>query len=239
MNESNDRVELKRLIEKRTWMINDARLFTWAKCDGRLKIIEGLKIGGGNFLVTLGLFAVLNFLSKAYYLLQEGSEVWSEEEIKKTKKILRKLPKGTKAFPPVFGSPKKTERDCFIDFALALQFPLFSNSKELSKKEQTERYSEIWESYRNKLSHMAMPKHAAVTLNFADLKYEGSGGAEELLEIDTSPAFIKSGTLYAVRIDFFARDIKKWVNWINQEIDENPKISDERVKATLNWTKNN
>lgn len=231
-----DRIELKKIVETRTWMVNDARLFTWAKCAGRLKEMEKLGIGGGNFLVTLGLFSILNFLSKVYYLLQSDAALWTKEEVEDIKKALKNCPDTKGASPPFVGSPKRSEMDCFIKFALALEFPLFSGVKDLSKAEQTERYIKIWGSYRNKLAHMAMPDQAAISIDFADREYEGINGVAELLDGNTESAFVKDGDRYAVYTDLFARDIEKWVGWLKLEID-NQKFSDERIIATLNWIK--
>ena len=109
-----DREELKNLIEQRTWMVNDARLFTWAKCAGRLKQLEGIGIGGGNFLMVLGLFSVLNFLSKVYYLLHDDGAVWTSDEVRAVKRAIRGCPDANGATPPLVGTPKKSELNCFI-----------------------------------------------------------------------------------------------------------------------------
>lgn len=229
------REELKKAIEERTWMVNDARLFTWAKCEGRQKIIEKLKIGGGNFLTVLGLFSVLNFLAKTYFLLHDGSGIWTIEEVRQISQELNKSPETKGAVPPPVGSPKQSEAECFVKFALDLEFPLFQDSKQLSTTEQRELYEKIWRSYRNKLAHMAMPAHAAITLDFGNRNYEGIDGVAELLDNNTEPAFVKQGANYAVYPDLFIRDIKKWIGWLNQQIDDPDKFPDEQIQATLDW----
>lgn len=222
------------MVEDRTWMINDARLFTWAKCEGRRKTIEKLNLGGGNFLVTLGLFSTLNFLSKVYYLLHDNAKLWTKEEVDLIKKELKSNARTKKAKPPFVGSPRKTERDCFIKFASDLEYPLFNGSKELPISEQKVLYDKIWNSFRNKLAHMAMPDGTATALDFGDMSYND---AVEILDINTDAAFVKQEDRYVVFPDLFARDIKEWVRWLNQKIHDPKKFNEQRVIATINWIK--
>lgn len=68
---------MKRLIRERAWILNDMRIFTWAR-HNHLTELEQRGIGGGNFLMVNGSFSVLNFLSKTYSYLTEGRTRGSE-----------------------------------------------------------------------------------------------------------------------------------------------------------------
>lgn len=219
-------------------MIDDARVFTWAKSGSRRQEVERLGLGGGNFLATLGLFSVLNFLSKTYYLLHDDAERWTKEEVERVRKAIKKYPEARGAVAPFVGSPKISEKECFVRFALALDFPLFAAGRELTTKEERQCYEDIWNYYRDKLAHMAMPNSAVVAIHFEQHRqYEGVDGVANLLDGNTDPAFVRQGDRYVVYPDLFARDIKKWVEWLNYRIQDPRIVRVERVLETLNWIK--
>ncbi len=189
-------------------------------------------------MIIHSLFSILNFLSKIYYLLHDDAEIWSQEEIERIKNGIKNCQGAKGAMPPFANSPKISECECFIRFALDLEFPLFPGGKELSQTEQRILYNKIWKSYRNKLAHMAMPDCPVIAIDFGERKYEGIDGVSELLEGNTKPAFIKQGEQYAVYPDLFTRDIKKWIGWLKLLIQEPGRFSDNRINATIDWIEN-
>src|SRR3989338_5901049 len=66
--------QLKELILHRTNMItNDCRTFLAAKtqCTSTLRMAQKGEIGGGNLLCAIGLFSLLNLLSKVFILTKD------------------------------------------------------------------------------------------------------------------------------------------------------------------------
>jgi hypothetical protein len=232
MPDASIREELKNLIEERAWMISDAQIFVWGKCEDRHEQLANDGIGGGNFLVTLGMFAVLNFLSKAYYLLHDDAELWSEEEVRRVKRALRSCPDSHGAVPPFKGAPKRSEKACFIEFADAMDFPFFLGEEDMPQSDRRQIFERMWDSYRNKLAHMAMPGQAISSVG----DYAGRPYSEvrQMLDGNTQPAFVESNGAYLPITDLLSRDIRKWVDWLKTEVDYGG-FSDRRIRAAIDW----
>jgi len=86
--------ELVSEIKLRTnFIINDNRAFIHSKIQqsslGQNFIYP---IGGGNFLMTLGVFSILNLLSKINSVLN-GTKLWTKEEKEKLDEALRNFKK--------------------------------------------------------------------------------------------------------------------------------------------------
>ena len=62
--------ELASLIENRPFsIIADTNTFVWARAEHPAVFSEIKEIGGGNFLIVLGLFAVIGYLAKINAIL--------------------------------------------------------------------------------------------------------------------------------------------------------------------------
>lgn len=162
--------ELVREIKLRVnFIINDNRAFIYSKIQQATLSQNFIHpIGGGNFLMTQGVFSVLNLLSKINSVLS-GSDLWTKLEKKELEEALKKFkktyPKYIKLSLTIFPNQiKKTEKDCFVDF--------YNDTKNIVSWgiKDKEYANNFWRDFRNKLAHIALPHQPVAAYSPEQLK---------------------------------------------------------------------
>lgn len=114
------------------------------------------KLGRGTFTGAISLFALLNYLSKIYYILDKGSTVFvGEKELLKFEELKEKIKSNQelnwKEFKHYFRKPRKgdiNETNAFSN--LIMNCPINFGIKIDDKNE----IENVWRHFRNKLTHL-------------------------------------------------------------------------------------
>lgn len=145
--------QLKALMLHRSQMIiNDCRTFLAAKSQSleTYDMVKSGEIGGGNILCAIGLFALLNLLSKVY-VLSKNFNKWM-----------------------IDGSVNETY--AFAEFVDYIQ----TNGLDLGLPTNKNDNKEIWKRLRNALTHMAWPDGAISSHDPIDYNPDSSISFQQL-----------------------------------------------------------
>lgn len=119
------------------------------------KKIDEFNLGLGSFSTAISLFALINFLSKVYFILNKGSEKIVNpsdiDEYKRLEKILKENKEEWKNIKKYFKKPRigeinETEAFIFLIENSPIDFGIDKTNKEQIR--------EVWQNYRNKLTHL-------------------------------------------------------------------------------------
>jgi hypothetical protein len=141
-------------LKNASLIIRDAQSFLFLNFEQKNKIDEH-KLGLGSFSTSISLFALINFVSKIYFILNKGNEktVTSSEldEYERLKKVIqdnttewRNIKKYFKK--PRIGDINETDAFVFLIEKCPIDFGIEKTNKE--------QICEIWQNYRNKLTHL-------------------------------------------------------------------------------------
>lgn len=230
MDDEKAKSDLTRLLRISTWLLNDCRTLHWARFQPGFPAEEHA-LGGGNYLITLGCFAVLNLSCKVLWILQ-GNQVWTEKEIEPIRRCVRSLRKEHPALKDVrFPRPGEiNEQAAFVNFVRTLPQHLGlapDDQKELER---------VWQELRNTLSHMAgLPFGASASVDLPDADSELEYDSElAILDAVRGRSISREGGRVTCRADLLARDLRKAVEWLCGEI-ELGAFPPERVETARNW----
>ena len=141
-------------LKNASLIIRDAHSFLFLNFEQKHKIDEH-KLGLGSFSTAISLFALINFVSKIYFILNKGNEkiVTSSEldEYKRLEIILKENKKEWKNIKKYFKKPRIgdiNETDAFV--FLIENCPIDFGIEKTNKKH----ICEVWQNYRNKLTHL-------------------------------------------------------------------------------------
>ena len=141
-------------LKNASLIIKDAHSFLFLNFEQKNKIDEH-KLGLGSFSTSISLFALINFLSKVYYILNKGNEKIVNQsdidEYKRLEKILKENKLEWKNIRKYFRKPRIgdiNETDAFV--FLIEKCPIDFGIEKTNK----EQICEIWQNYRNKLTHL-------------------------------------------------------------------------------------
>jgi hypothetical protein len=199
--------------------------------------IQKWETGGGNFLMALGLFAVLNFLAKVHRHLTDPDAFIAQNDreiVNETIKGLKKDPKlkvilegkNTRWLPPRVGDVN--EKESFIKLVDALP-----NKIDLGiPDDKGESAGEIWNSLRNSLAHMAWPKSP---LGAYSTFPESTTMRELRWMIDSGQkSFYKYQDCLVYNSDKLNIDVYKIAEWICTKIEKGI-FSNANIGGTLKW----
>lgn len=233
----NNNTKLKSLVKERTGLISsDCDTFVHVRFQGP-KLLKEWTTGGGNFLMTIGLLAVINFQAKVYRYLTDPDAFVKSSDVINVKDVIKIIKKGspnlknilegsnTKWVPPRVGNVNETE--CFIKLVQAL----LRDSIDLGLPADGNILRSIWEKYRNYITHMAYPKSAIST--YPHIKAKDLRIAKQRI-VDkgtTAFRFEKNGEVI-LNVDRLNEDVLKISVWLINLIDN---ADPSNVKLTLEW----
>lgn len=195
-----------------TWIIHDVKTFQWLRWN-MPNIFKEKDLGGGNILSILGLFPVLNYLSKVYKILESG-----------------KLPSLKQDSDPKLYF---TEEQAFLrllkDYPNKLVHPIQNDTN----------VKVIWKIFRNSLTHIAQISEGNQALV---LVQEAKNIPDDLIKNYIKQSIEKSFTSvnehgFVCFVDKFISDVEEIRDWIINYADADS--SKENVDLALNWIKNN
>lgn len=141
-------------LKNASLIIRDAHSFLFLNFEQKNKIDEH-KLGLGSFSTAISLFALINFVSKVYLILNKGNEKIINQsdinEYKRLEKILKENKEEWKNIKKYFKKPRIgdiNETDAFI--FLIENCPIDFGIDKMNK----EQIREVWQNYRNKLTHL-------------------------------------------------------------------------------------
>lgn len=240
MKTDRNREKIKRDINDSLIMLNDIRSFQFLRSGKGQKILNKYFLGGGNLLSAIGLFAILNYLSKIHFVLRKGTYVDNCHR-KETIKVKRENITCSKYIKiPRLGEVNETEAFVLLIKTFPKDVGLPQNDERIIKK--------VWNDWRNYLSHMAkLPKgNIAITFMWkSNQAPEKSNlkpfrvGRELLIEEEKyrkNPKVknvIESTHCY---IDPLMDEVKSIADWLCKEIDSNA-FKKEYLEKTVSWLK--
>jgi hypothetical protein len=193
---------------------NDGRTFLWLRSVyfNDLKN-DNIKIGGGNLLIAMGNFSVLEYLSKVFYCLS---------------KPLSQLPHKNGHFDP-------NAVDCFYHLIKNAKYPIDLGVEDLKKDEVIK----FWDDWRNKLAHFNVQRYNNSAVSFLstdDTKDEG----QYILLINGQkaqrPSFEKMTDGWRCYVDLLNRDNDKIAEYIADFVAES---KDDNKKLLKKWLDSN
>ncbi|KKQ85821.1 MAG: hypothetical protein UT54_C0061G0004 [Candidatus Daviesbacteria bacterium GW2011_GWB1_39_5] len=164
-------------------MLNDTYSFVFLRSEG-LKYLKKHSLGGGNLLMVIGQFAVLNFLAKVYVVVRNGTKSYViekdigayEESITNIKK---KYPEIWKVVRKYCQKPRlwevKNETEAFV--RLILDYP-----EDIGISKNEDAVKKVWRDFRNKISHIATIANGNMSLTFEFQKGQDFEYARKFLE---------------------------------------------------------
>jgi len=212
------------------FIVNDCTTYMRLRTEHRDWLHEK-GLGGGNFFMTHGLFAGLNFMAKVYVSLKDHSEYFPTKEdgekVKRARDVLTSNEAILNEFKKVANLDLKDllhkksrtqwreprPEECNEIRAFTSFYKAFKSDVDLGFAKEETRI--IWEYFRNRLSHMAAPSTVIEV-----------GGP-----VLTSFRMADGG--WRVNVDHLTDDIIKIENWLRRYIDE--QATDEGVTDTLAW----
>jgi hypothetical protein len=141
-------------LKNASLIIRDAHSFLFLNFEQKNKIDEH-KLGLGSFSTAISLFALINFVSKVYLILNKGNEKIINQsdidEYKRLEKILKENKEEWKNIKKYFKKPRigdinETDAFVFLIENCSVDFGIEKTNKEEIR--------EIWQNYRNKLTHL-------------------------------------------------------------------------------------
>jgi len=233
-----DRIKLlKDLIKQRTSFIGgDCYTFIMGKSRNE-NYIHLWGTGGGNFLMAVGLFSVINFLAKVYRHLVEPTAFISEadrQSVIDTKTTLKTEHPELKQVISGWQNPRigdVNEMQTFIKLGEALP-----KNIDLGISQQDNITAEnVWKVFRNFLTHMAWPGSSVATIHFQNLPTNLT--IEQMLQvIDNSgmKSFYKENSQLRCNSDKLTVDANKIANWLCEQLD-NSQFTEANIESTLAW----
>lgn len=215
---------IKEYLTRCRGIIYDTNTFLWARLDHPEQIKND--IGGGNLLMGIGLFAVLNYLGKVYMLLRHDAGTKPGE--------VAELNEFLKANPQFEGvvEPKRpgqiNETKAFME--LAHDAP---HSFGISE----DQFVMVWRALRNKLTHTLTPGQRKTVWTFV-VKDALYANMKPALMSRNDPVFtVENGHLNCF-VDLLSRDVERILDWLVERIDTG-KFTIERLNATYEWMEEN
>lgn len=204
-----------KLIEQDTdLLLNDIKTFIYLRSELYTNYVDQTYgIGGGNFLMLVGLFSTLFYMAKCYAIIKDRQDLIVNHE-SLLSRILIKL--GIHQLQ--WGPHRVIDRK-------ALKFLLKDYSDwNLSKKQ----FNQIMDLYRNSLAHMGLPKLPVSTIDFR--KKTPFNNAVETLDKWGKPFDIDhhSKCITSINADLVYRDvlnIRKNICIDVKKLDTNPDIA--------------
>lgn len=141
-------------LKNASLIIRDAHSFLFLNFEQKNKIDEHT-LGLGSFSTSISLFALINFVSKIYLILNKGNEkiVTSSEidEYEKLKEVIQNNTTEWKNIKKYFRKPRigdinETDAFIFLIENCPIDFGIDKTNKE--------QICEVWQNYRNKLTHL-------------------------------------------------------------------------------------
>jgi len=198
-------------------------------------------IGGGNILSLIGLFLTFSFLSKVFYLLENGeNKIRKKETATKIRENLRtKFPKLWKNIEPYFLVPNEkgyiNETDTFINLVRKLPIEINLGLRELKDTD----LRGIWNDFRNKLIHLIVPNGTSFTVTEINRPYQLELFLFKLFNNSNKyPSYFEDSrnNSKAFVVDLFIRDINKILDWLTDKIKSND-FNEKNIKITYEWIK--
>jgi len=229
--------QLKEIIGQRASFIGgDCNTFIMAKSQ-KENFIHDWGTGGGNFLMAVGLFAVINFLSKVFSHLVEPTAFISEagrQTVIDAKRTLRQSHPELREVIARWPTPRVgdvNEIRAFINLVTGLPSEIdlgISTQDNISAEE-------IWRTFRNFLTHMAWPGSPVSTITF--INQPEIHNIEQILQaIDNSglKAFYREDNIIKCNSDKLTIDAHKIAEWLCRQINGN-RFTEENITSTLAW----
>lgn len=220
------REELAEIIQNRTHsLIADANAFIWLRAEQGTVLQDG-RIGGGNFLMALGLFSIINFLGKVYSLLEDPSIAITQEEVEEAKQLVKSVDglKANKAF--------ELKRVGQINETTS-SLKLFAECPYLDSGFSEDELRRVWDGVRNNLSHMIVPYNGiTIVVRAGGGKFDAARS-----DLEIQPAFRKmaDGRMHC-DVDALSLRIEQVAEWLSKKILAN-EYSEEALMRILGWAR--
>lgn len=224
---------LKQIIQERTsFIVGDCNTFIMARGQNP-SALTSWNTGGGNFLMAVGLFAVLNFLGKMYRHLtypEAFTTAEDKQQVVNAKATLRTQHPEMSQILRKWQNPRVGEIDetrTFINLVNALPATIDMGFSEDITPDQ------VWRTFRNYLTHMAWPNSAISTFNFRTPPITLSRALEAVENDVRKPFYIEYGVI-SCNSDKLSVALTQIANWLCAEIGRG-RFSEENIASSIEW----
>ena len=222
--------ELASLIENRPFsIIADTNTFVWARAEHRAVFSEIKEIGGGNFLIVLGLFAVIGYLAKINAILN-GRDVVTKTQKDHAKELLK----------PIFKEHPEIKDRVLVKRVGQINetdaFKQLMEDAHISWGMPQNDLFKVWDDLRNKLTHMVIPENG-YQLN-TRMGGENYKQAKEVAD-QSGMVFMKmaDGRIHLF-VDNFINKTDGLRFWLANEV-RLGKHAEENIDIALSWLREN
>jgi hypothetical protein len=242
-------------------MLNDVNSFIFLRSKTGYKILEKYKLGGGNHLSLIGQFAILNFISKIHFVLNNGTKAYVGScEVEKITKLKKGTALNVRKYVRIPRLGEINEKRAFV--LLIFKYP-----KDIGIPKVQNKIEKVWDDLRNKMSHLATIEadNSAVTLIYPTIEYSQIfeeakkwTPAKPFIIIDPTdrekykakikkedPAFKEplskimwNAASNVVTVDFLNIAIQEISAWVIENINKDS-YSDDNLSETEKWIKIN
>lgn len=234
MEKKYSREEFKKYLENRiNGFMNDIRTYTWLKNEEKETYVKGVEkygVGGGNFVGTLGLFCVLDFMGQVYSILRKG-QVFKKGE-KEWDTLLKKDPIIHDFYKRLIEDRVITED--WTDLNHNNAFKKLIKDSQVITGLQEEQINKIWDDYRNSLTHMIFPKRPIVSV-LTEQKIDLDMYELIIKLINSSSFSFDEQNEESCELEPLYKDVEKIKIWLlNKILDEN-QTSEKDLRELLFW----
>lgn len=226
--------QLKKIIQQRTEFItSDCDTFIMA----RVQKVEYAKwnTGGGNFLMAVGLFSVLNFLAKIHLHLVKPklftSDSDREDYLIKVEELKTANPEYKKFLNSLTKPKVNSVNETYAFEILVNTLPKYIDLGIIHYKIAPR---EIWKIYRNLLSHMAWPGSSIATNKYSSIQDKNIISIHSYIDVNSTTSFYRVGSIIQCNSDKLTVDLLKISDWLCRELDSN-RYNEEDIGSTLKW----
>lgn len=226
---SNEKVsEITEYIKLAKWLVNDSNTFLKVRTERKFYIDSSLRLGGGNFMIALGLFSALSYLAKLYVLLSGKCTLPTTVDIENAKDLFKKNTDFRNYFYQK-RSDSINETDAFIKL---LSDPDCPQNFGLGKDE----YSKIYTSVRNHLAHRIRPDYGYTMTSIQtdegkEIPYED---IRSVIDRSSQPVFEKGPDCTLCFVDFLGRDVDRIADWLEKKL-RNNEFPQNNIDITHGW----
>jgi hypothetical protein len=225
-----ERDELKFEVRRKVdFLLGDCRTFSAVRTDQFKWFTADASLGGGNFLMALGLMSLLGVLAKVHLWLIDPESFSTAADREEAKRAMTRI---ADVLPEMKPALKKLQSprpgDCNEQRAFTKFIEAMKGEVNLGIANNVES-EEVWRKIRNNLTHMAAPDGGIAV-------YQGENQREkvELLIRSAQLAFTKKEDGRWICLpDRLALDMQVVADWLLTRIDECKDI--DRIKRSLKW----
>lgn len=226
----NEKEKLVDYINRSQAIIADTNTYIWLRSVNPKILNDIPELGGGNLLMALGLFAVINYLGKIYTILKGGIPVTKDQADAANQWLKDKNIKDS-------GFEKIIETKRFGQLNETEAFKtLLNDCPGLNLGLSPEELKGVWHNIRNKLTHVVSPgKDYQINARLGGGTYEKA--KKEAFNFNRV-FYIDGSVRVHCNVDVLGIKVEKIKEWIIEQLNSNT-FEEDNINRALRWVQEN